>query len=68
MKRYARDPFWLAARYAGKCAGCGEPFARGAEVFYYPNGRKTYSGECARAASEDFQSLAAYEDHTSRSC
>jgi hypothetical protein len=52
----ARDPYRLTARYAGVCAKCGEAFKAGDSIFYYPNGKKAYSGKCAEAAEADFNS------------
>lgn len=57
-KSYARDPFWLESRFPGTCAKCGAAIKTGERIFYYPNGKKAYSGECAEAASRDFQSCA----------
>lgn len=59
---YAGDPRWIKARYSGTCAKCHEAFGRGADVFYYPKGKKTYSGACADAASRDFAAAVADED------
>lgn len=57
----ARDPFSMVAKYAGTCAGCGEAFKAGERIFYYPNGRKAYSGKCAEKAQLDFNSAMADE-------
>ena len=61
MSRYGRDPRTMTARYPGTCAECGEPFAAGAVIFYYPLGRKALSGECADRASREFAAAAADE-------
>ena len=37
MRRYIRhDPYWLNAKYAGKCGECGEGIKPGDRIFYYP--------------------------------
>ena len=59
--RYANDPYWMTAKYAGTDAK-GRPFKKGEQVFYYPNGKKIYAGPNAEAASRDFSSHAADED------
>jgi hypothetical protein len=59
---YVGDPRWLTAKYAGKCAKCGEPIAKGERIFYYPKGKATYSGECAAACDRDFESARFDED------
>jgi len=52
------DPKWITAKWAGRCSQCGEPFAKGADVFWYPLGRvwdsasgkfsrDVLSGDCA---------------------
>jgi hypothetical protein len=56
-----RDPHWLKAFYAGKCAKCGEAFKAGDDIFYYPNGKAAYSGKCAEAAAGDFAACLADE-------
>ena len=63
MATYSKDPKWLTARYPGRCAGCGESIRRGSEIFYYPIGRKVFSGKCADDASRDFQSMTASESY-----
>ena len=34
---------------------------KGDRIFYYPNGKKAYGGECATKASMDFRAAAADE-------
>ncbi len=60
MSRYHQsgDPYWVTAKYAGKCAGTGQPFKAGDRVFYYPRERKCYAGQAAQAAEADFRSCA----------
>jgi hypothetical protein len=62
MQRYRNDPYWITAKWAGKCAKCGAPIKRGERAFYYPQERRLYSGECAEQAASDFQALAADEE------
>ena len=61
------DPKWITAKWAGRCSQCGEPFAKGADVFWYPLGRvwdsasgkfsrDVLSGDCADGAGRDFSS------------
>ena len=59
---YSGDPYWLTARYAGKCAGCGKPFAKGSEVFRFKSG-KLFAQDCGCGVSESerFEELAAQE-------
>lgn len=58
MPRYSQDPRWIDARYAGKCSECNAPIKRDERCFYYPNGKKLLSGECAEAAAGDFNACA----------
>ena len=61
--RYSADPFWLKARYAGKCAKCERPFGPGDEIFYYPKGKKCYPAICCgERASADFSMAVQDED------
>lgn len=59
MSRYHQsgDPYWMTARFPGKCAKTGEPFAKGARVFRYKSG-ECYAGAAAAAAAADFKSCA----------
>lgn len=61
MAQYRNDPRWLPARFAGKCAKCGEAFERGRMIFYYPNGKRALSGACAIAAADEFDAAKADE-------
>ncbi len=59
MKTYARDPYWTTARFDGPSNNKdGTPIKRGDRIFYYPNGRQSFVGAEAEAASADFQSCA----------
>lgn len=58
---YRDDPKWIVARYPGTCRHCGEPFKRGADVFYYPKGKATYVNACAARESASFEAAAADE-------
>lgn len=59
-KYYSNDPYWMVARYPGKCAKTGEPFYPGDRIFYYPRDKKAYSGQTAEAFYSAF--LAAVQD------
>lgn len=62
MPRYSNDPRTIQARFDGTCNKCGERYAKGARVFYYPIGKSTYSGECAEAAAREFAAYVWNED------
>jgi hypothetical protein len=66
MRRYrvGRDPYWLTARYDGTCSKCGERFRRGERVFWFPNGKRAYYGECANAEARTFAAAATAEQVT----
>lgn len=62
MKTYKNDPYWTTARFAGPSANKdGTPIKKGDRIFYYPNGRQSFVGAEAEAASADFQACAADE-------
>jgi len=67
MTRYKGDPYWLTARYPGKCAKCGRAFTKGTDIFRYKDGT-IYADTCAEAASREFEAAAADEDLYSYSC
>ena len=58
--RRGRDPYWLTAKYAGKCAKCGKVISAGERIYYYPNTRTVYCGgdDCGGAAARDFSACA----------
>ena len=62
--RYAGDPHRITTRFAGKCAKCDVLLPKGAEGFYYPNGRKLYGMACGcgETAERDFAARAFDED------
>ncbi len=62
MPVYSKDPFWLNAKYGGKCSKCQKEFNKGDKVFYYPLTKDIFFDDCANAASRDFNSLASDED------
>jgi len=63
MTRYAQDPYWTTARFAGPSANRdGTPIKKGDRIFYYPKGRQSFVGAEAEAASADFESCAQDED------
>lgn len=64
MARYQSfqgDPYWIVARYPGKCAKCGEAFAKGADIVWYPRQKRAYADHCAAAAWADFEAMAEAE-------
>ena len=48
-KRSNGDPFWLTARYPGKCS-CGFEIKPGQQIFWYPNDRRTICQKCGHTA------------------
>lgn len=64
MPRYAGDPRWIEARYAGACRRCGRDVKPGERVFYYPRERAIYCAAdgCGGAESARFESAAFDED------
>ena len=58
--RYQGDPFWLTARYVGKCCKCDRVIRKGENIFYYPKGKHIYcdAEACGGAASADFDACA----------
>jgi hypothetical protein len=48
-KRGDNDPFWLAARYPGKCR-CGFEIKPGQQIFWYPNKRTAICRKCGLTA------------------
>lgn len=65
-KHYSCDPYWITARYAGTCAGCGVAIDKGERAFYYPSGRKLYCSHpddgCGETHAAEFESRAFDED------
>lgn len=55
--RYARDPRWMVAKYAGKDAK-GNPFPAGARVFYFPSTKTFYQGADAEREAAAFNAAA----------
>jgi hypothetical protein len=53
-RRGGRDPYWMAAKYAGKDKN-GTPFRKGDQVFYYPNTKTVLAGDAAEKAAAEFQ-------------
>ena len=62
MRKTGGDPYWIEARFAGKCHGdkgaCQQMITRGDRVFYYPNGRHVFAVPCGHAGENaaDFES------------
>ena len=61
MPSYAGDPRWTVARFNSKCKKCGADIRKGERIFYYPNARAVFSGECASDEAESFAAAAADE-------
>jgi len=59
--RYARDPYWMVAKYPGKDKN-GKPFRAGERVFYYPLTKTVLMGAEAEKAARDFAAHAFDED------
>ena len=51
-KQSKNSPFWLTARYSGKCV-CGFNIRSGQQIFWYPDNRKAICQTCGRAAEFD---------------
>lgn len=53
------DPFWMTAKFKGKCAtpGCTDLIYKNDRIYWYPNVKKAYVGECANKAARDFGSI-----------
>lgn len=51
-------PYWLRAKYAGKCGKCSAEIKPGNSAFYYPGTRTILGATCGHAneASQDFES------------
>lgn len=49
MKRN-QSPYFMTARFAGKCAETGRDIAKGQECAYYPASRKVYHVDSKQAA------------------
>ena len=64
MSRYSADPYWTKARYPSTCVRCGRDITKGAQIFYYPKGKKVYcdSEGCGKACSREFQAAAQDEE------
>ena len=69
MTGYARDPYWLTAKFTSSCKGCNATVNRGDRAFYYPNTRSIYGDQCGCAATQsaDFDSHAFDESQYSGS-
>jgi hypothetical protein len=54
---YGGSPYWLRAKYAGKCGKCSAEIKPGDSAFYYPSSRTIYGSRCGHAAeaSADFE-------------
>jgi hypothetical protein len=59
---YRGDPYWLTARYTGRCGQCERPIKRGDRAWYYPKGRYIYCEPCGQPLAARFHAEAADED------
>jgi hypothetical protein len=64
MRRYSGDPYWITARYAGRCVRCGRTIPKGERAFYYPNGKGLYcqAALCGEQCAAEFQGATEDED------
>jgi hypothetical protein len=58
---YSGDPYWMYAKYAGTCDGCGKRFARDTRVFRFKSG-KMFAEECGCGTYESERFEAAAHD------
>jgi hypothetical protein len=49
---YPRDPYWLTARYPGRCS-CGARIQPGDRIFWYPNTRTALCATCGARGAAD---------------
>lgn len=56
------NPYWLNAKYSGKCSKCKQPFNKGAFVFYYPRTKDIFYERCAKLAEKDFTNMVEQEE------
>lgn len=56
------DPRWIQAKFASKCSKCKEHIGKGEVIYYYPLTKDVFSGECAKAAEKDFNSMLEQEN------
>lgn len=54
MRYVSGDPYWLTAKYAGTCAGCGAPIAKGSRAFCWPKGKRIECATCGDASDRRF--------------
>lgn len=54
MPYTSNDPYWLTARYAGACKGCGAPIAKGSRAFYWPKGKRIECVDCGTTSDRRF--------------
>lgn len=58
------DPFWMKAKFAGKCSGtnCNDTISKGQDIFYYPKTKSVFVGKCADSNYRDYRIHASSED------
>jgi hypothetical protein len=61
MSRYARDPFWMTAKFDSKAAD-GTPIKNGDRIFYFPLTKRAFVGEAAERAAARFEAERADEN------
>ena len=63
MPKYSLDPRWMTARFSSTCSKCDQPIAKGADIFYYPNGKRALCKTCGDDVSREFAAMAFDEDN-----
>lgn len=46
MPRRTEEPFWMNAKYDGKCAECHDPVYEGERIVWDPDVGRAYCGNC----------------------
>ncbi|MDG2124886.1 MAG: hypothetical protein P8J87_14380 [Verrucomicrobiales bacterium] len=70
MSRYSGDPYWLTARFNGKCHSCDQAIRKGDRAYYYPRERRLYGDPCGcgQEHAADFEAHAADEGDAYNPC
>jgi hypothetical protein len=64
---YSGDPRWIKAKFDGICNKCKAIIPKGAEAYYYPNGKYIYCEKCGTDCEADFQNCVEVEQFYSSS-
>lgn len=58
-------PYWIRAKWAGKCKRCGQVIAKGARAYYHPDGKALYcdGDKCGQACQRDYESITGDETY-----